>query len=104
MNQARSTLTTPAMVVDWPTIITDMQWLLGEDVPGSQGVTMREPIGTRAMAVQLGVSRDLVRNWLNGTRVEHSHGEMLIARWCSLTGKVRAFLPMTRRVFSASKA
>lgn len=92
----------PTSVIDWPQIIADMQHLLGDDLPGS--VPERVPLGTRAMADDLNVSRDLVRNWLAGVVPKHPEGEQLIARWMSLTGKARVFLPMTRAVLSASKA
>lgn len=101
MNPIRSTLTTPAMVIDWPMVLSDMQWLLGEAVDGFPD--QRTPVGTRAMATQLGVDRELVRNWLNGTEPKHKDGEMLIARWCALTCKARTFLPMTRPVFSSRR-
>ncbi len=82
-------------------MIGDMQHLLGEDQAGTHGVTMRIPLGTRAIAKKLGVDRIMVRNWVDGTEPKHAQGEMLILRWCQLTGKSRVFVPMARPVFSS---
>lgn len=89
-------------VIDWPQMLRDLQYLLGDDLPGS--VPERLPIGTRALAAHLGIKREKLRTMLDGSRMEHSDGELIIAHWMRLSGKQRAFVPMTRATLSAHKA
>lgn len=87
--------------VDWPRLLGDVQYLIGELQSGSEVV--RTPVGTPKLADYLDVSRGTVRNWLDGTEPRHTEGERLIAVWIGLTGKGRQFVPVTVRVFSAAK-
>lgn len=87
-------------IVDWPAIITDIAHLLGDEEPGRP--TMRTPLGTRGLADKLQRARSTIRGWRDGAEPSHSDGEMLLDRWCSLTGKAHAFAPRTKRQLSAA--
>lgn len=86
--------------VDFPRLIGDIQYLLGEEDPATH---VRTPIGTPALSRYLGVSRGAVRNWLDGTVPNWDDGHMLVARWCSLTGKAQEFVPLVKRSLSAAR-
>jgi len=94
-------LTTQRASIDWPRLLGDIAYLIGEEVPGS---CAREPVGSRLLAAYLGVSRGALRNWQDGTEPRHSEGEQLIETWCRLCGKPEASAPITVRSLSASRA
>lgn len=79
--------------VDWPQLLADMQWLLGDELPGT---TERVPCGVLTLARHLEVSRGAVRNWLADTEPAHSQGEALIRAWVKLSGKPATDAPLTR--------
>ena len=79
--------------IDWPTLIADMQWLLGEPMPGT---VERQPCGTLAVAKHLGISRGAVRNWLDGTEPAYTQGEAALLAWSALSGKPTTAAPRTR--------
>lgn len=97
-------LTEPTMTettIDWPQLLDDMAFLLGEEDSTQPGGRMR--IGTRVLAQQLNVHRESIRRWLDGAEPRHGEGEMLLKRWAILTCKAREFAPRCRPVFSASR-
>ena len=79
--------------IDWPTLIADMQWLLGEPMPGTVD---RQPCGAGAVAKHLGISRGAVRNWLDGTEPAYTQGEAILLAWAALSGKPMAAAPRIR--------
>lgn len=85
--------------VDWPRLLGDLQYLLGEATPGNPNV--RIPVGRKALGSYLVVHHSTVRNWLDGAEPKHSDGERLVIAWERLTGKTRAFVPITKVVLSA---
>lgn len=87
--------------IDWPKLIVDMAYLLG-DVDESHPDS-RVPCSEVQLAAALDVPRTTLRNWLDGSEPKHGQGEMMLERWCKLTGKNRAFAPLTRRSLSAAK-
>lgn len=87
--------------VDWPTLLGDIAYLLGDPIPGNQH--RNEPVGTPTLAKHLELSRSTVRSWMDGAEPRHSDGERLIVIWCKLSGKAAAFVPLARPSLSASK-
>ena len=85
--------------VDWPSLLSDIAYLLGDPHPANRDV--RIPCGERSLATHIGVSRGAVQGWYTGSEPKHADGERLIARWCLLTGKARTFVPTERRTLSA---
>ena len=81
--------------IDWPTLISDMQWLLGEAMPGT---VERQPCGTLLVAQHLGISRGAVRNWLAGTEPAYTHGEAALLAWAALSGKPVSAAPRAKVV------
>ena len=88
---------------DWPRILGDIAWLLGEPMPGAEH--LRVPVGGRILGEYLGLTRGAIRRWLeDGAEPRHDDGEYVIGVWVELTGKARQFLPArTVTVLSASK-
>lgn len=86
-------------VVDWPRVLEDIAACLGELGVDEQ----RVPCSTSELASAIGVSRGMVRGWLDGAEPKHAHGESVIAIWCRLTGKHLAFAPRTRAPLSAAQ-
>lgn len=76
--------------IDWPQVLGDIAYLLGDAIPGTN---LRQPLGTERLARELGIARSTVRNILDGTEPRHSDGERFISRWASLSGKPGAFAP-----------
>ena len=86
--------------VDWPRLLGDIQYLLGEVPPGETIVT---PVGQVRLAAYLDVSRGTVRRWIEeDAEPRHVDGEHVIAVWMRLTAKGREYLPI--RVVSLSAA
>jgi len=86
--------------IDWPRLLGDIQYLLGEIPPGE---TVVAPVGQVRLSAYLGVSRGTVRRWIEeDAEPRHHDGEHVIAAWMSLTGKRREYLPI--RVVSLSAA
>ncbi|HNB05051.1 MAG TPA: hypothetical protein PKV97_03905 [Thauera aminoaromatica] len=79
--------------VDWECVLADLAWVLGEPMPGS---AERTPLGTRALAERLRVSRGALRNWCAGTEPRHSDALRLLQRWSELTGKPASMAPVRR--------
>lgn len=92
---------TAALAVDWPALLGELAWLLGDAVPGAEHT--RTPLGTRLLADHLEVKRTTLRGWLEGSEPRHSDGEMLIGHWCLLTGKGQTFVPRMRAQLSAAQ-
>lgn len=88
--------------VDWPKLLAEVAWLLGEEVPGAPH--LRDPVGTPTLAKALGRKRSTVVGWIDGSEPRHSDGVMLIAAWCRLTGKGETFVPRSRSPLSAARA
>lgn len=91
----------PATCCDWPRLLGDIAYLLGEQV--HDGTPLRTPIGTPRLAEALGVARGTLRGWLDGSSVEWAQGQALIAYWCDLTGKRPEHIPITIVTLSAAK-
>lgn len=87
--------------IDWPRLLGDLQYLLGEAANDGSGVVT--PAGTPTLAAYLGVKRTTLRGWLDGSEPKHSQGESLIAAWSRLSGKPREFTPITVVSLSAAK-
>lgn len=87
--------------IDWPRLLGDLQYLLGEPATDGSGVVTNA--GTPTLAVYLGVKRTTLRGWLDGSEPKHSQGEQLIAAWVRLSGKPREFTPITVVTYSAAK-
>jgi hypothetical protein len=89
------------LVIDWPSILTDLAYVLGDEDESHPGG--RVPCSTRTLALHLGVDRDYIRRWHAGSEPRYADGEMLLVRWVTLTGKAKEFAPRTRPILSASK-
>lgn len=76
--------------IDWPQVLGDIGYLLGDEIPGTD---RRTPLGTERLARALGLARGTVRNILDGTEPRHSDGERLLERWASLAGRPAATAP-----------
>ena len=87
--------------IDWPRLIEDLQYLLGE--PEFEGSSARVAVGTHAVAKYLHVPRTTLVRWLDGARLEYHQGCELIEAWKRLTGKGEQFLPITVATFSAAR-
>lgn len=87
--------------VDWPALLGDLAYLLGEEVPNQP--QLRVALGTPRLAEYLGITRGKLRNILDGTKVEYDEGTTWIAMWCRLTGKSTAFVPRAQRAMSSPK-
>jgi hypothetical protein len=87
--------------VDWPTLLSDIAYLLGDPIPGNPH--RNEPVGTPTLAKHLGLPRSTVRTWMDGAEPRHSDGERLIVIWCKLSGLAPSFKPLTKPSLSASK-
>lgn len=87
--------------IDWTVILEELAFLLGE--PDPIYPPNRTPLGSRALATALSVDRSAIRRWQEGTEPGHFEGERLLARWCSLTNRDRAFAPRSRSCLSASQ-
>ena len=83
-----------ALQVHWRELIDDLAWMLGEPAVCEATPQMRIPLAMAALAVSIGYPRKTVIGWHDGAQPKHSDGEVLIKRWCELSGKARAFLPM----------
>lgn len=88
------------MTIDWPSILADLAYRLGE--PDAANPDARTPCGERTLAGYLGVPRGTLRGWMEGSEPRHADGELLLVRWCVLTGKDRSFAPTMRGSMSAS--
>lgn len=86
--------------VDWPRLLGDIAYLLGEDEPNLPN--SRKPLSEVKLAKAVGFSRGKLQNILSGTKVEYHDGCALIARWSGLCGKPKEFAPITVRSMSAS--
>lgn len=87
--------------VDWPRLLGDLQYLLGE--PDYPGAPTRTPVGTHALANYLGIPRTTIVRWIEGARLEYHQGCKLIDVWVTLTGKSREFVPITIATYSAAQ-
>lgn len=87
--------------VDWPRLLDDLRWLLGE--PDFAFPDARTPLAKPKLAIQLGMSWGAMRNLFDGTEPRHTQGEALIAMWCRLSGKGREFVPICRVSFTAAQ-
>jgi hypothetical protein len=85
--------------IDWPRLLSDLAYLLGEAAPN--GIGPRVPCNIQALADHLSVPRGTLRGWIDGSEPKHADGEQLLDRWRVLTGKPREFAPLERRSFSA---
>lgn len=87
---------------DWPRILSDIAWLLGEEIlhlPGD-----RTPIGARALSEYLGYPRNTIRRWVEeDADLRSIDAEDIIGVWMSLCGKRREFVPVRAVSLSASK-
>lgn len=88
--------------IDWPKLLGDIAWMLGEDDPSIPNSW--RPLSEVRLADALGFSRSKLKNILGGTslKVEYHDGCELIRRWSSLSGKSKEFAPITVRSLSAS--
>jgi hypothetical protein len=89
------------MRVDWPTLLDDIAYLLGDVDP--MNPTARMPCMQKTLAAYLKVARGTLRGWLDGSRPKHDEGERLIEVWCRLNGKARDFTPVNRSSTSAAQ-
>lgn len=87
--------------IDWPKVLGDLQWLLGEPAPVNPA--LRTPVGTRTLAKFLNVPRTTIVRYLEGAEPRHDAGTDLITAWCLLSGKSAEFVPRTQRTLSAAK-
>ena len=88
-------------VVDWPTLLGDIAYLLGE--PHRTNPALRVAVGTPSLAVHLGMSRGAVRNLLElGSEPRHSEGVRLLQAWSSLSGKLPSDAPLAKASLSAA--
>jgi hypothetical protein len=83
--------------IDWPKLLGDIAYMLGEPAPG-QNPELKVPVSQERLAEALGVSRGSLRNWIDGSEPRHADGEQLLVRWCSLSGKARTFAPVHQPV------
>lgn len=88
-----------AMRIDWPRLLEDLAYLAGE--VDACNTEVRVPCSQERLAVTLGVARGTLRGWMDGSEPKHGDGELLLVRWCTLTGKAREFAPRERRPLSA---
>lgn len=86
---------------DWPTLIGDVAYMLGDAHPSNPSV--RIPVGTQHLADHLGFARMTVVGWINGSEPKHHDGEKIIETWCSLTGRARTFVPRAPASMSAAQ-
>lgn len=88
--------------IDWPRLLGDIAWLLGEDEPNVPN--SRQPLSEVRLAATLGFSRGKLRNIISGTsfKVEYHDGCALILLWSRLSGKDKEYVPITMRSISAS--
>lgn len=96
---SRTTLLLPSAHVDWPRVIAELQWQMGEQIEATPH--LRNPVPIERMAEQLGVARGTLRGWIDGSEPKHADGERLIDLWCRLVSKSREFVPLERRPLSA---
>lgn len=89
-----------AQSIDWPRLLDELAWLLGERDFAFPDV--RVPLSASRLAQALQVPRTTLIGWRDGSEPKHSDGELLLVRWCLLTGKAREFAPLERRSLSAS--
>jgi hypothetical protein len=87
--------------IDWPRLLGDLQYLLGEPATDGSGVVIIA--GTPTLATYLGVKRTTLVGWIDGAEPKHSQGERLIEAWTRLSGKPREFTPITIVSLSAAK-
>lgn len=85
--------------IDWPTVLSDIAYMLGEPDPAN--LQVRVPCSQHRLAAELRIVRGQLRNWLDGSEPKHADGEAVLARWSSLTGKDRVFAPRERRAVHA---
>lgn len=85
--------------IDWPRLLGDIAYMLGEPDPGNPDV--RVPCSQERLASALGVARGTLRGWMDGSEPKHGDGERLLDRWVRLTGQARIFAPVDRRPLSA---
>jgi hypothetical protein len=95
---------TPAQTarIDWPKVLDDIAYLLGEPLPANE--LLRASVSQEKLADALDAPRGTVRGWLDGSEPKHSDGERILGYWSRLTGKARTFAPVDRYVYSAAKA
>lgn len=96
---SRTAILPPSVHTDWPKLIEEVQWQLGE--PHETIEHHRTPMPIERMAERLGVPRGTLRGWIDGSEPKHADGERLIDLWCRLLGKTREFVPTERRSLSA---
>ncbi len=75
--------------IDWPRVLAEIAWCIGQE--DRDGV--RVPAGQKRLVRYLGIRRGTYRRWLDGAEPRHRDGEVLIAVWCSLTGKPTHLAP-----------
>jgi len=89
----------PLAAIDWPTVLDEIATVLGDIDPATG---RRVPVSVVVLAESLGVARGTLRGWLDGSEPRHQDGERLLDRWCTLTGKARAFAPRDVRPLPAT--
>lgn len=86
--------------IDWPTLLGDIAYLLGEPHPLNPLVQV--PVGTPALAKHLGVSRGTLRNMTDyGCEPRHGEGVRLLAIWAQMSGKPATDAPLARPSMSS---
>jgi hypothetical protein len=80
--------------VNWPKLLEEVAWLLGE--PVLHEPERRVPLSTSQLADAIGQARGTLRGWIDGSEPKHADGEALLDRWCKLSGKAREFAPLER--------
>lgn len=91
----------PVSTFDWPRLLDDLAYCLGERPAEGSGM-VQQPCSNQALADALGVPRGTLRNCMAGAEPKHADGEVILQRWCTLTGRSRMFAPTIRRPFSAA--
>ena len=86
--------------IDWPRVLEEIAHLLGDAEPGFPERVI--PLGAIRLGQALDRPKSTVQGWQLGSMPRHDDGEMLIDRWCQLTGKAREFVPRERRSLSAA--
>lgn len=88
--------------VDWPRLLGDLQWLLGDESRSSPAE--RIPAPTAALAKFLDLPRSTVIGYIDGSEPKHATGVRIIAKWCALSGKGQEFVPISTPTLSAARA
>lgn len=80
--------------INWQQVLEELAWLLGE--PDQNNPEQRTPLSTSQLADAIGQARGTLRGWIDGSEPKHADGEVLLDRWCKLSGKAREFAPLER--------